>query len=105
MIELRFKDSGAAYEAAKEIADRLGISVRDNLLTCISEGHRVLSIRTVVQPSYLDISAFELRLSIATDPKEIRDALRLLHIPLSTDKIKSLAVEFWASKKAACIAH
>jgi hypothetical protein len=24
MIELRFKDSGAAYEAASEIADRLG---------------------------------------------------------------------------------
>jgi hypothetical protein len=78
MIELRFKDSGTAYNAAKEVADRLGISVRDYLLRCVTEGHRVLAIRTAVQPDDLDIPAFEPRSSIAFDPDELEVALRKL---------------------------
>ena len=78
MIELRFKDSGAAYEAAKEIADRLGISVRDYLLMCISEGHRALVISTIVESRNLDIPAFKRRTSTAIDRDELEEALRLL---------------------------
>jgi len=81
MIELRFKDSGAAYQAVKEVADRLGISVRDYLLKCISEGHRVISIRTAVQPDDLDIPAFERRSSAAFSPEELEEELRRLRAP------------------------
>lgn len=81
MIELRFKDSGAAYQAVKEVADRLGISVRDYLLMCIAEGHRVLAIRTAMQPDDLDIPAFERRSSMAFDPEELEDELRKLRLP------------------------
>jgi hypothetical protein len=86
MIELRFKDSGAAYEAAKEIADRLGLSVRDYLLRCISEGHHVIAIRSVVQPGDLDIPAFERRSSAAFDPEELEDELRCLRMPVTPSK-------------------
>ena len=75
MIDLRFKDSGAAYEAAKEIADRLGVSVREYLLMCISEGHRVLATKTTVQPDDIDVPAFERRSSMAFYPEELEEAL------------------------------
>jgi len=84
MIELRFKDSGAAYEAAKEIADRLGISVRDYLLMCISEGRRVLTIRTAVQPDDLDIPAFKRRSSMAFGPGELEEELRRFREPIKS---------------------
>lgn len=91
MIELRFKDSGAAYQAVKEIADRLGISVHDYLLRCIGEGHRVLAIRTAVQPDDLDIPAFERRSSIAFDRVELEEELMKLSFPTKPhrDKEKS----------------
>lgn len=88
MIELRFKDTGAAYQAAKETADRLGISVRDYLLMCILEGHRVLSIGTMVQPDELDIPAFERRSSMVFDPGEIEEAIRQLRMPLKSSKTR-----------------
>lgn len=81
MIELRFKDSGAAYEAAKEIADRLGISVRDYLLLCISEGHRMHSIKIMAPSDDLEIPAFERRSSMAFDPEAIEEELRRFRIP------------------------
>jgi hypothetical protein len=86
MIELRFKDRGAAYEAAKEIADRLGISVRDYLLICISEGHRVLATRTAEEPDDLDIPAFERRSSMAFDPDELEEKLQNLRIPMKPSR-------------------
>jgi hypothetical protein len=89
MIELRFKDSGAAYEAAKEIADRLEISIRDYLLMCISEGHRVLAVRTAAQPDDLDIPAFERRSSKVFDPEELQEELRKLRQPTNTPRDKS----------------
>jgi hypothetical protein len=88
MIELRFKDSGAAYEAAKKIADRLGISVRDYLLRCISEGHRVLAVRTAAQPDDLDIPAFERRLSMAFDPEELETELKNIRLSKNTTIVK-----------------
>lgn len=90
MIELRFKDSGAAYQAVKEVADRLGISVRDYLLRCISEGHRVLTIRTAVQPDDLDIPAFERRSSMVFDPEELEDKLRKLRLPTKSHGDKEI---------------
>lgn len=65
-IELRFAGSGAAYQRAKAVADRLGISVRDYLLRCIAEGHFVLSVR-VTREDDLDTPAFERRGSIQSD--------------------------------------
>jgi hypothetical protein len=89
MIELRFKDSGAAYQAAKEIADQLGIPIRDYLLMCISEGHRVLAVRTAAQPDDLDIPAFERRSSMAFDAEALTDALREIRTPMHPRRSKS----------------
>jgi hypothetical protein len=88
MIELRFKDSGDAYQAASEIADRLGISVRDYLLKCIAEGHRVLAIRTAVQFNDLDIPAFERRSSMAFDPEELETELKNIRLSKNATIIK-----------------
>jgi len=60
MIELRFQETGEAYERAKVVADRLGISVRDYLLLCIAEGHVVLAARAAHETD-LDRPAFERR--------------------------------------------
>lgn len=65
-IVLKFLKSGEAYKRAKAVADRMGLSVRDYLLTCIAEGHFILSVRAT-DPEELDRPAFERRRSIQTD--------------------------------------
>ncbi len=65
-IELKFLESGAAYERAKAVADRMGLSVRDYLLRCIAEGHFILSVRAT-QDDELEFPAFERRRSIQSN--------------------------------------
>jgi len=79
-IELKFLEAGAAYERAKAVADRMGLSMRDYLLRCIAEGHFILSIRAT-QDDELEFPAFERRRSIQTDIdvdeelRKVREAL------------------------------
>jgi hypothetical protein len=75
-IELKFLETGAAYQRAKVVADRLGLSVRDYLVHCIAEGHFVLSVRTT-QIDELDRPSFERHRSIQTD-FDVEAALRKL---------------------------
>lgn len=65
-LALKFLKSGPAYQRAKAVADRMGLSVRDYLLSCIAEGHFILSVRAV-DPDELNRPAFERRRSIQTD--------------------------------------
>lgn len=75
-IVLKFLESGDAYQRAKIVADRMGLSVRDYLLRCIAEGHFVLSVRAT-QTEELEFPAFERRRSIQTDI-DVDDELRKL---------------------------
>ncbi len=65
MIELKFADTGEAYLAAKATADSLGMSVRDYLLLCISEGHKTLTTRALLESGELEFPTFERRGSSA----------------------------------------
>ncbi len=78
MIELRFADVGPAYERAKDTADRLGYSVRDYLLECIAEGHRVLTDRALLTVDNLDMPAFERRPPTHIAPMDVEAELRKL---------------------------
>lgn len=57
VVVLRFRDDGPAYERAKAVADALGLSIQDYLLSCISEGHRMLRAQSQVidreEPAYI----------------------------------------------------
>ena len=44
-ITLRFRAAGAPYQRAQRVAERMGVSLDDYLLLCISEGHQVLANR------------------------------------------------------------
>lgn len=77
MIELRFLEQGEAYERAKVVADRLGISVRDYLLQCIAEGHLVLAARTLNEVD-LDRPAFERRPKSGFSRVDVEEELRKL---------------------------
>jgi len=44
-VTLRFREEGLAFERAKAVADELGLSIEDYLLTCVAEGHKVLRTR------------------------------------------------------------
>ena len=44
-ITLRFRAAGAPYQRALAVAERIGVSIDDYLLLCISEGHQVLANR------------------------------------------------------------
>lgn len=76
-IELRFIESGEAYERAKTVADRLGLSVRDYLLRCIAEGHLVLAVRAVNETD-LDRPAFERRPKSGFSRVDVEAELRKL---------------------------
>jgi hypothetical protein len=61
MIELRFASQGEAYQAAKETADALGLSVKDYLILCIAEGHKTLTTRALLESGELIFPTFERR--------------------------------------------
>jgi hypothetical protein len=65
MIELRFASQGEAYEAAKETADALGLSVKDYLILCIAEGHKTLTTRALLESGELIFPTFERRGSLS----------------------------------------
>ncbi len=65
MIELKFADTGEAFRAAKATADSLGMTVRDYLLLCISEGHKTLTTRALLESGELEFPTFERRGSSA----------------------------------------
>lgn len=44
-VILRFREEGPAFERAKAVADELGLSIEDYLLTCVAEGHKILRNR------------------------------------------------------------
>ncbi len=77
MIELKFLETGEAYERAKAVADRLGISVRDYLLKCIAEGHLVLAARTAHEID-LETPAFERRPKSGFSRVDVEAELRKL---------------------------
>lgn len=76
-IELRFVESGEAFERAKAVADRLGISVRDYLLRCIAEGHLALAARSM-DDTDLDRPAFERRPKSGFSRVDVEAELRKL---------------------------
>ncbi|MGF7178445.1 hypothetical protein [Azospirillum doebereinerae] len=51
-VTLLFREDGPAFERAKAVADELGLSIEDYLLTCVAEGHKVL--RTRCPSTWLD---------------------------------------------------
>ncbi|CAO3435328.1 hypothetical protein [Azospirillum doebereinerae] len=51
-VTLRFREDGPAFERAKAVADELGLSIENYLLTCVAEGHKVL--RTRCPSTWLD---------------------------------------------------
>ncbi len=65
VIELKFADTGEAFRAAKATADSLGMSVKDYLLLCISEGHKTLTTRALLESGELEFPTFERRGSSA----------------------------------------
>jgi hypothetical protein len=90
MIELRFADKGLNYERAKAVADRYGLSVRDYLLACIAEGHRVLDQRATLETTDLEIPAFLRRGPSPFAPTDVdADLRRLREIPIGQRKKES----------------
>jgi hypothetical protein len=75
-IELKFIESGDAYESAKSVADRMGLTVHAYLLQCIAEGHAILSAR-LAQTENIELPAFERRRSIQSD-MDVDEELRKL---------------------------
>jgi hypothetical protein len=83
MIELRFTDKGPSYERAKAVADKYGLSVRDYLLACIAEGHRVLDQRATLETTDLEIPAFLRRGPSPFAPTDVDAELRRMReIPI-----------------------
>lgn len=58
-IVLSFREEGDAYDRAKAVADALGLSIQDYLLSCLAEGHRVLRTRHRPSDSDLDTPTFQ----------------------------------------------
>ncbi len=87
MIELRFADKGPNYERAKAVADKYGLSVRDYLLACIAEGHRVLDQRATLDTTDLEIPAFLRRGPSPFAPIDVDAELRRMReIPIRQRK-------------------
>lgn len=64
---LRFRDEGPAYERAKAVADAMGLSMEDYLLTCIAEGNKLLRARHLPLDAELDEPAF-IRRGLSLEP-------------------------------------
>jgi hypothetical protein len=52
-IVLSFREEGPAYDRAKAVADAMGLTVQEYLLSCIAEGHKLLRSRH--QPTAADL--------------------------------------------------
>lgn len=57
-VVLKFRTEGPAYERAKAVADAMNVSVEEYLLTCISEGHKLLRQRYLNDATDYDEPAF-----------------------------------------------